>query len=191
MINESLSSPSIELKLRPTSITIKKGTKDLLDLLGTKNESYDDVIRRLVRELHDYEGQLKKLPAKNLNKAYFSTLKRKSSSLPLDTKKIFFEHNIPQKPLDYFRFDIYYTKIVIENSETAIDRYANPLEMAEDYLHIYEKLLKTYIDPLFKVDSRRLLSLEWWKQKIISLGLSIDTYESDIEEKLIHLGVLP
>lgn len=184
---------TITLKLRDTTIALKKGTKDLLDSLGSKKESYDEIIRKLIRENYDLNTTLEKLaPKEPSNKLFISQLKRKSSSENIKNKKIFFSYNLPKKPLKYFRFNIIYSKIIIENIETkSVDDYAIPLEMAEDYLKIYEKLLKAEIDPLFKMDLRRKLDLNWWKQKIISLGLSRDAYKSDVEEKLIHFGILP
>lgn len=40
----------IELKLSSTNISIKRGTKKLLDELGTRKDSYYDIIRRLIKE---------------------------------------------------------------------------------------------------------------------------------------------
>jgi len=184
---------TITLKLRGTTIALKKGTKDLLDSLGSKKESYDEIIRKIIRENHDLNKTLEKLaPKESPNKLFISQLKRKSLSENINNKKIFFSYNVPKKPLKYFKFNIIYKKIITENIETkSVDNYSTPLEMAEDYLKIYEKLIKAEIDPLFKMDLRRKLDLNWWEQKIIFMGLSRDTYKSDIEEKLIHFGVLP
>lgn len=40
---------SIELDQEPTTIWLKKGTKRLLDELGARRDTYDDIIRRLIR----------------------------------------------------------------------------------------------------------------------------------------------
>lgn len=179
---------SVELRLSPTSITVKRGTKRLLDSLGSKRESYDEIIRRLVRENKQLRSQLPEPVVANRLK--ISSYKRKSLSQSFGDRKLFFEFTVPGKDLLDFRFDIHYTK-VIGGESAALDRYAAPLEMAKDYLSIIERLLKAYIDPLFRVDQRRLLDLDWWRQRLRGLGFSEETYRVDIEEKLIHMGVLP
>lgn len=178
------------LKLRQTTITVKYGTKRELDNLASRRDSYDDVIRKLIRENHELNEQLKGIKTNFPNKMYFSSIKRKTNSINIGNKKIFFEHNIPKKPLSYFRFDITYKKIIISDTEVNLSTYGLPLEMAEDYLLIYEKLLKSYIDPLFKLDkNRKLFDLDWWERKLKVVGLSYETFVSDIKEKLISFGV--
>ncbi|MBU1199152.1 MAG: hypothetical protein KKF46_06720 [Nanoarchaeota archaeon] len=184
---------NVELKLSPTTISLKRGTKYLLDSFGDKRDSYDDIIRTLVKENKRFKSQIENMkPAnqENLNKLFISSLSRKTSSQVFPGKEIFFSFNVPNKSLTYFRFDINYEKISIGMKMRGQSAYADSLTMTKDYLLIYEKLIKKYVDPLFRIDKRRLLDLRWWKQKISALGLSEDSYRSDIEEKLISFGVI-
>ena len=45
MINET----PIELKQTNTTIAIKRGTKVMLDNLGSRSDTYDEIIRKLIR----------------------------------------------------------------------------------------------------------------------------------------------
>jgi hypothetical protein len=189
------SNKNISLKLRSTTITLKAGTKKELDALALKKESYDDVIRKLIRENYELNQQLKEFSKhiiKSPNKLYFSSIKTKNSSYNIGNKKIFFRFNIPKKPLEYFRFNITYEAIIFNDIEIKnLYNYDKPLEMMRDYLRIYENLIQSYIDPLFKIDQRKILDLAWWEEKFKSLGFSNDTFTSDIKEKLLNFGVLP
>ena len=50
------------LNLSKTTVTIKRGTKTLLDTLGTRQDSYDDIIRKLIKENKEFRNQLSKIP---------------------------------------------------------------------------------------------------------------------------------
>ena len=41
---------SIELNQEPTTIWIKKGTKRMLDEMGERKDTYDDILRRLIEQ---------------------------------------------------------------------------------------------------------------------------------------------
>lgn len=177
------------LNLSQTTITIKRGTKTLLDSLGTRQDSYDDIIRKLINENKEFRNELSKFP-EQLNKITISNLKRKKSTFSFEDYKIFFEYNLPVKPLDGFYFDIQITKIT-KNEESSKEIFNDPIHFAKAYFEILGKLLKQHIDPLFKLNEKKILNLEWWKQKLHNLGFTKETYTRDIENKLIEFGVTP
>jgi hypothetical protein len=185
-----MTNESVELRLSNTNISLKRGTKKLLDELGTRKDSYDDIIRKLIKENQRLKSLVEQ-ESLNINKLKISKVETKETSITLPNWKIFFQHDIPQKPLGEFRFNIIYTKILTKKGEMPLTNFGDALHMAESYLRIYEKLVRTYIDPLFKISKRHVFDLEWWKRKLLNLGFSNKTYKEDIENKLIQLGVLP
>ena len=56
---------------------------------------------------------------------------------------------------------------------------------------IIEKILKQHIDPLFKIDNKHMLDLEWWKRMFKNLGLSSMSFQEDIEFELTKMGIMP
>jgi hypothetical protein len=157
-----------------------------LDSLGTRQDSYDDIIRKLIKENKEFRKEFSKFP-EQLNKITLLNLKRKKSAFNFNDYKIFFDYNLPQKPLDGFYFDIQITK----NGESLKEMLDDPIYFAKIYFKILEKLLRQHIDPLFKLNEKKILNLEWWKQKLSNLGFSTETYKRDIEDKLIEFGVTP
>ena len=186
----------LELSTSKTTISIQRGTKKILDDLGMRNESYDDIIRRILKEKNKLEEELQNL-SKNqpqlLNKIRIKNLEIKEGTYAGEEYKIFYQYNLPQKPLNEFHFNIIIKKIIKGRKEIKIKNLdeKEKKELAKTYLKLYAKLIKTYIDKLFRLQERQLFNLEWWKRKLLSTGLVEETYKKDIEEKLLELGVKP
>jgi len=192
---------TIELKQSPTTIWIKKGTKNMLDSLGERKDTYDDIIRSLIKESENLKRQLELYKPKSENRIKISSKNLRKSRLAINKGEyIDFLYNMPKHPVDQdFRFKIHYTKVVQNNKEIKVHKKTNifdkshkdNIEMAKDYLKIVEKIIRQHIDPMFKIDNKRMLDLEWWKRMFKNLGLSNKAYEEDIEFELIKLGIMP
>ena len=186
---------SIELNQEPTTIWIKKGTKRMLDEMGGRKDTYDDILRRLIEQSgHGIE-------AKAGNRILISKEKTQQSSLLLDDGRIDYVYTVPEKPIrPEFRFRISYLKIVYKGKEYRLhenyreggkDTKASIGGLAKDYLRVVEQVIRTTVDSLFKIDGKRILDLEWWKRKLDILGLPAGIFEEDIKLELLKLGVHP
>lgn len=182
---------SIELKLSNTTITIKRGIKKQLDDLGRRKESYNDIIRKLISDNKILINKLNKIKSNDtlpVNKLTLRDLKRKKSYFNYKGEIIRYSYNMPNRPLSGFIFDIHiddYKKVELIKSDT---NYPTIFYL---YLLIVEKLLRQYIDPLFKINKKRLLDLVWWQNQLVNLGFDEETYQDDIENKLTEFGVMP
>ncbi len=182
----------INLKERRINVVLKYNTKKELDKLSfSRRDSYDDIIRRLIIEhyqhsTNNHNGGMNKI-------SFSSKLKRKTSSLELDGLKIDYSFNLPSKNgLENYTFDIRY-KILSSNKLT-------PLKNILIYVKLIEKIIQTYIDPLFKLEKihfannkeayKNILDLSWWERNFKNSGLSYETYKKDIKEKFIELGAV-
>jgi len=169
--------PIIELKQEPTTIWIKKGTKQMLDALGGRKDSYDDIIRRLIQQIHNQETT-----TRPDNYIQISNDQSTHSSIIIENKKIEFKYNIPKKPLsESFKLSI---------TETNIQEYTDKKEMAEDYLRIIEKIIKQHLDPVFKIDKKHILDLDWWERMFTTVGLTKYSFEQDIQMELLKMGII-
>ncbi len=193
---------TIELKQTPTTVWIKKGTKELLDSLGSRKDTYDDIIRRLVKEneamkqaLQDMQKDIGETENQvNRNRIKISRNKTRHSEFVVsNTERIEYTYEQPPSPLDEdYRLDIIYTKVIFKNK--ALNRgedYKDHIEMTKDYLRIVEHIIKLHIDPLFKIDEKHMFDLSWWKRMFENSGLSHTAYQSDIELALIKRGIVP
>ena len=182
--------PSIELRRGSTTIGVKRDTKKLLDSVGIRGDSYDDIIRRLIREHGRYLALIKESPP--FNKVRISSVNTKESVLLLDGEKLHYVFNVPATSSNEdYRMDIFITKTVLASGEAfgPDQKRADSLHRAKSYLRIVEQILQHYFDPLFRIDEKRVWDLSWWERKFNNLGLT--SYGTDIEEKLLQYGVFP
>ncbi len=189
-VNE-ITGKGIELKLSTTTIGIKRGTKKKLDSLGSRKETYDDIIRKIIHDNRILRDEIDRCKPENIelkNRIVFRDFKRKNSSFSYRGILIHYSYNIPNKPLIGFSFDVHIKNLHELELTNVKSKYPPALKL---YLYIYGKLLRQYIDPLFKVNTNRLLDLTWWNTQLDNLGFNQDTYRSDIEDKLIDFGVMP
>ncbi|MFH1175052.1 MAG: hypothetical protein V1725_08030 [archaeon] len=178
------------LKEEPTTIRLKKGTKQLLESLGDRNDSFDDIIRKLIRQVqHQTNNEAPEIE----NRLKISHKDTTSSSLLIDGGRIDFAYSVPRPPLDPdFRLRVTCTKLVYKGKERKIyEEYTDRKIMAEHYLRIIEQIIHQHIDPLFKIDEKHVLDLDWWKRQFKNLGFPDRAYETDVEFELIKLGVHP
>jgi len=180
---------TIELKQSNTTISIKRGTKAMLDELAARRDSYDDVIKSLIRKVKQEEPKPDASPTNVLKISQQN--QRKSALRVSNSERIEFVYQAPKLPLDKdYRFMVTYTKVIYKNKE-AKGYYKNTIEMAYDYLRIIEMIIQKNIDPMFRIDKKHLLDLNWWRRMFTNLGLSYETYKNDIEYELIKRGVVP
>ncbi|MDP2749342.1 MAG: hypothetical protein Q8O89_00745 [Nanoarchaeota archaeon] len=188
---------SIELKQYPTTILIKKGTKKMLDAFGERRDSYDDIVRKLMKENEQLKyalaGYRENKEVNNENRLKISHSNTRKSKFTLRQGYIDFTYDAPQMPLDKdFRFNITCTKMVLNNKELKQnENYDSKIEMAKNHLRIIEKLIKLHIDPLFKINTKHIFDLDWWERMFNNLGLSKESYKCDIELELIKRGIMP
>lgn len=183
---------SINLKERNINVAIKADTKDALDKLGSRRDSYDDIIRKIIRVY--YQKQDLEEHNKNLIKVT-DAFKRKKATIGFGDVEIEYSFNIPRfKELSDYDFNIHYYKVLVKDKEVSdiYDYSDSPEELAKDYLKIIERIIQLYIDPIFKIrrNNRNLLDLSWWERKFNSLGLSYDTFKKDVKDRLVHFGVV-
>jgi len=178
----------IELKQEPTTIWIKKGTKKMLDSIGERRDTYDDIITRLINENENLKQELG--VSKPKTRSSTITLKKEDD---IGERKIDFIYHVPARPLDKeFRLKITYTKVMYNNKEIKIYKeYADRKVRAKDYLSIVEKIIHKHISELFKINQKHILDLDWWKRMFKNIGLSEKSYESDIVHELIKMGIVP
>ena len=183
---------TFDLKQRTINLAVKAYTKKELDKIGSRKDSYDDIIRLLIKE--HYANEILNKDSQERNQISISEYEQKDSSVKLDSKTIYFKFNMPSTPISWhYSFDVFYTKIIKEGKECGpTERYAEPKEMATDYLRVVEKLIQSYIDPLFKIrkQNRSLFDLDWWERNFRNLNLSYESFNRDIKERLLSFGIL-
>jgi predicted CopG family antitoxin len=191
----------IELKRRTINIALKADTKKELDKLSSsRRDSYDDIIRRLIRK-HNQHANIEMNTNQNkiilLNK-----LKRREGTIKIDEIKIKYSFNIPQKEgLSNYTFDIHYIEVLKNNKLVSKEYTQSSLKRVQDYAKIIEKTIQTYIDPIFKLEKinfekydeetyRNIFNLDWWERKFKNAGLNYECFKQDIKEKFIKLGAV-
>lgn len=188
---------SIELDQEPTTIWLKKGTKRLLDELGARRDTYDDIIQRLIGQSRHKESGIEAE-----NRLIIGDERTQKSSILLDNGRIDYVYTVPQKPIrPDFRFRISYLKVLRRGKEYrphenyrkegSKDMKASIGELAKDYLRIVEQVIRTTVDQRFRIDEKRILDLDWWKRKLNIIGLPDTVFEEDIKLELLKLGVHP
>lgn len=182
----------IKLKERIINVALKADTKKELDKIGSKRDSYDDVIRKLI---HIYYQQASKQLDEDRNRILLiKKLKRKESTISVNGVKVKYTHNIPSNEgLTNYTFDIECPKLFKKENKLILIKQTNlAIGKILIYTKIIEKIIQTHIDPLFRLEknNRNRLNLTWWDRKLKNLGLSHDTFKRDIEEKFILLGAI-
>lgn len=188
---------SIELDQEPTTIWVKKGTKRMLDELGARRDTYDDIIQRLIGQSRHKESGIEAE-----NRLIIGDERTQKSSILLDDCRIDYMYTVPQKPIrPDFRFRISYLKVIRRGKEYRHhENYRNEGSkgmkasiggLAKDYLRVVEQAIRTTVDQRFRIDEKRILDLDWWKRKLNIIGLPDTVFEEDIKLELIKLGVHP
>lgn len=184
----------IEFKLGPTTIQIRRGTKQILDTLGQRRDSYDDIIKKLIKdsdELADLKEKMEK--TRPLNRISVTNADISSSILHIEGGSIEFSYFRPVLPMDFdFRLRINYSKIVYNKREyRPFDDYKDLKGMAEDYLRIIELIIRKHIDSNFRIDKKHLFDFDWWKRKLDNMGFPQLVFSEDIELELVKKGIVP
>ncbi len=177
---------AVELQMQPTTLWIKKGTKDLLDEFGERKDTYDDIIKKLVTLARQYREVATE------NRLTISDEKKRASVSVFGDSKIEYVYAVPpsQIPME-FQFRIAYTKVIYKGGERKLtEKYADAKTMAKEYLNILADIIRAHVDPLFRIQEKHVLDLGWWKRKLHNLGLD-RAYEHDVEFELIKLGIHP
>ena len=93
-----------DLRQRPTTIWIKKGTKDELDSCGSRKDTYDDIIKNILiqnNQLRQKLEQLEQSMPQAGNMLKISENKRKTLTLTIDNNTyLIFSYTPPAKIID-------------------------------------------------------------------------------------------
>lgn len=186
-----------DLRQRPTTIWIKKGTKDELDSYGSRKDSYDDIIKNLLiqnSQLTQKLEQLEKSIPRAGNIIKITENKQREMTLTLDEETyLVFSYTPPQKIIDEnYRMSI--TLLCIQKSGKKINPkqyYKSDAERLKGHLRAVEAVIKAQINPLFKMTEERLLDIQEWKRSFKNNGLSERTLNTDVKEEFIKAGLIP
>lgn len=186
----------IDLRQKPTTIWIKKGTKDELDSYGSRKDSYDDIIKKLLIEnsqLKQKMEQLQQSLPKAKNILSITENKRMEMTISLgDSLFLTFSYAPPPQIIDEsYRINIHFNYIQARSKKIKPgDYYKNPSERLKHYLRSVEAVIKTQINPLFKIDEERLFDIQEWKRLFANNGLSNTAFKSDIVDEFIKSGMI-
>lgn len=182
----------IDLRQKPTTIWIKKGTKDELDSYGKRKDSYDDIIKNILIENNQLKNKLEQLESlKPKNRLILRERKEASIEIKKNVRLIFTYNNVPKAIEDDYRMNIHITGI--QKAGKIIkpkDYYKGKAERLKDYLKSIGAIIRSQINPLFKIEEDKLLDVQEWRRLFRNNGLSERALKSDIEEEFIKSGMI-
>lgn len=186
----------IDLRQRPTTIWIKKGTKDELDSHGSRKDSYDEIIKKVLIENSQLKQKLEQLEesipkAKNILSVRDN--KREERTLTLDHNTyLCFSYSSPPKIIDEnYRMNINLNYIQKGGKKIKPkDFFKDNVGKLKNYLRAVESLIKSRINPLFGIEDDKLLDIQEWKRLFKNNGISQKTLKYDIEEEFLKAGMI-
>jgi len=179
---------SSEINKIKTTLTVKMGTKNRLSNMANKNESFDDVINRLIRTVQVYEQMIEEyrsvLKQHNLdhsNKLEYSKMNRGYNSVKCENEIIKFSYNKPSGILD----SEYSMEIVIDESfmnKGAVENLLRNQNMKiQMYFLIIEKIINIHFDNSYSLpQNKNLLNTQYWKGVWERIQLPYHSYNRDI-----------
>ncbi|MBU0629191.1 MAG: hypothetical protein KKC75_08445 [Nanoarchaeota archaeon] len=187
---------TIDLRQKPTTIWIKKGTKDELDSLGSRKDTYDDIIKNILIQNSQLKQKMEQLEesmpkAKNILSVSENIRKEITLTLGKNTYAIF-SYIPPPKIIDEsYRMNINLSYIQKAGKKIKPkEYYKDNTQKLKDYLNAAESIIKANINPLFKIDNEKLLDIQEWKRLFKNNGLSEQTLKTDIKEEFIQAGLI-
>jgi len=186
----------IDLRQKPTTIWIKKGTKDELDSHGSRKDSYDDIIKNLLIQNNQLKQKLEQLEnsipkAKNVLEIRENIQREMTLTLGKNTFLVFTYNSAPKIIDKNYRMGINISCIQKGNKKIKPKNYySSNTEKLKDYLKAVEAVIKTQINPLFKIEEKKLLDIQEWKRLLKNNGLSERTFNDDIKEEFIKSGLI-
>lgn len=185
-----------DLRQKPTTIWIKKGTKDELDSYGSRKDTYDDIIKNLLIQNNQLKQKLEQLEqsiprAKNIFR--ITENKRREITLTLEKNTyLVFSYTPPPKIIDEnYRMNL--NIIYIQKAGKKIkpsNYYKDSIKKLKHYLRAVEAIIKAQINPLFKIEEEKLLDIHEWGRLFKNNSLSERTLKNDIEDEFIKAGLI-
>ena len=176
----------------PTTITLKLGTKQRLDELGGKNDTYEDIIIRLINENRNLRSEvdellslLEKLDVKNRNLLEISTVNRHYNALPFtEGVHIRFSYDIP----GVNRYQVRSFNIRIEEVIRRDSILKNIEELTDDsrsialiHFWLVFKIIRDEFDPMIEAPKRKnIIDPVFWANIWKKIGLSVESYNTDV-----------
>ncbi len=183
-----------ELPERKTTISIDIRTKNTLKRLKKENETYNDIIKQLLKErTQEYEEGQAKLTIYGRKTAFVQTEYRGRSAISREKIGVEFEYNDLKSVQEDFTIDLKFKKIFFRK------KIYNPSEffgvdsarkhLNKVYLNIYLRCVEFVLKKEFKVRSYMLLnndfeSIALWRHIYYEYSLSEDSFKEDIEDPL-------
>lgn len=176
----------------PTTITLKLGIKHRLDDLGRKNDTYEDIIIRLIndnarlkRENDHLSSLLEKISVKNINLFEKYTLHRQFNSLGLSNDiYIKFSYDLPDVNLyGNHSFNLRIEEIIWKNSILqGIEELTDDMRsITKIHLWLISKIIIDEYDPWFDIPKKKnIIDPIYWKKVWKRVGLSMESYNMDI-----------
>ena len=163
-----------DLRQKPTTVWIKKGTKDELDSYGSRKDSYDDIIKKLLIENNQLSQRLEQLQQSMpevRNILSITEDKRKEMTLALENNAfLVFSYSRPPPIIDErYRINLHLNYIQIGTKKIKPrSYYKSSTERLKHYLRSVEAIIKAQINPVFNIDEDRLLDIHCIYQKLTS-----------------------
>jgi hypothetical protein len=175
-----------------TSLTLKLGTKDRLQNLAHKGESFDDVINRLIRtneimeeRIKEYEALLEKENLLRTNRLEISRSERGIGSVRLsDGSVVQFSYNKPTNVLDdEYSMDISIDEMIGNKGPqfSVEDLKKDVKKHSQIYFRCVEQVIVRQFDRSFAIPlNKNVIDPSYWQKVWDRVGLSGRSYMSDI-----------
>lgn len=187
---------TIDLRQKPTTIWVKKGTKDGLDSFGSRKDSYDDIINNILIQNSQLKQKLERLGEsmpKARNMLSITENDRQEITLTLDKNTyIIFSYIPPPRIIDEnYRMNLNLSYVQKAGKKIKPDEYyKDNASKLKHYLRAVEAIIKSNINPLFKIESEKLFDIQEWKRLFKNNGLSEQALKADIREEFIKAGMI-
>lgn len=182
-----------------TTLTLKLGTKHKLSNIANKNESFDDVINRLIRsneileqKINEYKSIIGKKDLEKLNRLESTIINRGINSIKLsDNSVIRFTYNKPNNVLDKdYSMDVQIDEIFSDNKYliTLKDIFENKRLKSEVYFRIIEKIINIHFDSSYSIPKKKnIVDPFYWKKVWKRINLSEHSFTYDIKKFITEL----
>ena len=180
------------IELRPTTLSIRLGTKYELDDYREKGESYDDALMRLLHEVKKLRVETKEL-RKEIdekigelpNKITVKEFERGLLSINIQNSTIIqFTYNRPTviPETDGYTMDIEIGSIYDNGIEESFEnRYPDPKERAVLRLYVIAEVIRKHFDPTFIPSGRKnIIDPVYWKNVYRRADVPWSSFYEDI-----------
>ena len=178
-----------------TTITVRLGTKHQLQEIANKNESYDDVISRLIssnkrleNELENCKSILKSNKMDNYNIIESFELKRGVDSIKLSNgDQIRFTYNKPAGwPYDEsYQMDIDIEKVFSDRKSALSKLKKDPEQWILIHFWMVGRIINKHFDSAFEIPlNKNLIDTEYWRKVWDRNKLPESSYLHDIIKEI-------